>query len=230
MNLLLHFVTRHLPHLLAGGVLGLTGLAATAQSIYVCVDANGRRLTSDRPILACNDREQRELSPSGVTLRVISPTLTANERDARVARQRQEAADAQRARDAMRRDQALITRYPDRATHDADRKKELAQTQAVVDVAESRIADLAAARKVLDDEMEFYRKDPSKAPGKLRQSIESNAQDVEEQRRAIAGQSEERKRINARFDATLERLQPLWDAKAVATAVSPATAAAPSSR
>ena len=222
MTLFLRLRIPRLPHLLAGAVLGLTGMVACAQStqspqsIYTCVDAQGRRLTSDRPILACIDREQRQLNSSGTTMRVIPPALTAAERDAREARQRQADLDAQRARDAIRRDQALITRYPDREAFDLDRKKALSQTQLVVDAADKRIADLGAARKALDDEMEFYRKDPAKAPGKLRMAIEDNAQDVEEQRRAIAGQAEERKRINARFDGDLLRLQPLWDAKAAA--------------
>ncbi|WP_432214584.1 DUF4124 domain-containing protein, partial [Salmonella enterica] len=33
--------------------------------IYTCVDAKGRKLTADRPILDCIDREQKELNASG---------------------------------------------------------------------------------------------------------------------------------------------------------------------
>ena len=207
-------------------VLAVLGGAASAQSIYTCVDAQGRRLTSDRPILACIDREQRELNNTGTTRRVVPPSLTATEREAREAREREAYLDRQRARDTIRRDQALITRYPDRATHDAGRREALTQTQGVVDAAERRIADLAKERKGLDDEMEFYRKDPSKAPARVRRAIENNAQEVEEQRRAIAGQRDERNRINARFDEDLTRLQPLWQAKAaaLATASEPAPA------
>ena len=47
-----------------------------AGGIYTCVDRNGRRLTADRPIPECLDREQRELSPSGMTRRQIGPSLT----------------------------------------------------------------------------------------------------------------------------------------------------------
>ena len=36
---------------------GSVGVAQAA--IYTCVDAQGRRITSDRPIAACMDREQR---------------------------------------------------------------------------------------------------------------------------------------------------------------------------
>lgn len=190
------------------------GKTGAAGSIYTCVDANGRRLTSDRPIMACIDREQRELNSSGTTRRVIQPTMTAAEREAHEAREREAAVERQRAQNIIRRDQALITRYPDKATHDAGRAEALAQTQIVVDAAEARIAELAKERKALDDEMEFYKKDPSKAPAKVRRGIEDNAQAVEAQRRAIAGQQEERNRINARFDEEAARLKQLWQAKA----------------
>lgn len=90
----------------------------------------------------------------------------------------------------------------------------MSQTQIVVDAAEARLAELAKERKALDDEMEFYRKDPSKAPAKVRRGIEDNAQAVEAQRRAIAGQQDERNRINARFDEEAARLQQLWQARA----------------
>ncbi len=213
---------RALPALGLAATALLGGLPAWAQAgkqggtgrIYTCIDANGRRLTSDRPILSCIDREQRVLSSSGTTLRVIQPAQTAAEREAQAARERQAAIERQRAQNIIRRDQALITRYPDQAAHDAARKEALAQSQSVVDAAEQRLAELAVERKALDDEMEFYKKDPSKAPAKVRRGIEDNAQSVAMQQRAIAGQQEERQRINARFDEEAARLQQLWRAKA----------------
>ncbi len=129
-------------------------------------------------------------------------------------RERQAAIERQRAQNIIRRDQALVTRYPDQAAHDAARAEALAQSQVVVDAAERRLAELATERKALDDEMEFYKKDPSKAPAKVRRAIEDNAQSVALQQRAIAGQQEERQRINARFDEEAARLQQLWRAKA----------------
>ena len=181
-----------------------------AGSIYTCVDAQGRRITSDRPIMACNDREQRELNRSGTTKRVVGPTLTAKEREAEEARQREADLDRQRARDAIRRDEALVNRYPNQAAHDDGRKKALAQTQVVVNAAQARIDDLKAERKGLDEEMEFYKKDPSKAPAKVRQAIETNAEAIAVQERAIGAQQAERDRINAAFDEQLVRLRQLW--------------------
>ena len=71
-----------------GGLLAGLCAAVAAQtspgalSIYTCVDKQGRKLTSDRPIPECIDREQRELGPSGTLRRVIGPTLTQQEREA----------------------------------------------------------------------------------------------------------------------------------------------------
>ena len=70
-----------------------TGRAQDTGGIYTCVDAQGRRLTSDRPIRACIDREQKVLNPSGTVRRVMPPSLTAAERAAAEARERQAAAE-----------------------------------------------------------------------------------------------------------------------------------------
>jgi len=61
------------------------------QGIYTCTDAKGRKLTSDRPIPECADREQRVLNPSGTVKTIVGPSLTGPERAALEARQRREA-------------------------------------------------------------------------------------------------------------------------------------------
>ena len=199
------------PFLMAGAAVHAQAPAAPGGGIYSCVDAQGRRITADRPIAACIDRPQRELSNSGATLSVVPPTPTATERDAERAHERERALERQRARDAIRRDEALLNRYPNQAAHDEGRKKALAQTQVVVSAAQARIDDLKAERKGLDEEMEFYKKDPSKAPAKVRQAIETNAEAIAVQERAIGAQQAERDRINAAFDEqlALRRVSPL---------------------
>jgi len=208
----------------AGLWLCLTGLCASAQGgppathIYTCVDARGHRLTSDRPIMECIDREQRELSQTGTLRRVIPPAMTAAEREAREAREREAALERVRVRDTIRRDQALITRYPDQAAHDSGREQALAQTATLIHAAEQRIAELSAERQALDRELEFYRKDPAQAPLRLRRAIEDNTRDTRVQRHASANLQEERDRIRARFDEEARRLLPLWEARAGASA------------
>jgi hypothetical protein len=185
---------------------------AQAQGIYTCVDAQGRKLTSDRPIPECNDREQKLLNPSGTVKQKIGPSLTAAERAAQEAKEKKELEERNRLSEEHRRDKALMSRYPNRAAHDKERNEALAQISAVSKAATTRLAELAAQRRKLDDEMEFYKKNPDKAPEYLRRQVEENSQSAAVQRRFIADQEDEVRRVNGRFDDELTRLRQLWAA------------------
>ena len=67
-----------------------------------------------------------------------------------------------------------------------------------------------AQRLKLESEMEFYQRDPSKAPMHLRRAIAENQDAVAEQQRFIAGQVQEKQRVNQRFDVELLQLRKLW--------------------
>jgi hypothetical protein len=101
------------------GVLVSTSVAAQPSEprIYTCVDAKGRRLTADRPIPECLDREQRELNPSGTVRRVVGPTLTAQERLEQEEKARRAAEEKARADAERRVDKLLVERYPDAESH-----------------------------------------------------------------------------------------------------------------
>jgi hypothetical protein len=202
------------PMLLAT-LLGLAGTHALAQQdkgsgIYTCIDSKGRRLTSDRPIPECLDREQRELGRTGVTKRVLPPSYTAEER-ARLEEQKK-AEELQRARIAeeKRRDRALLVRYPNQAVHDKERAEALAQIDEVIGAVNKRQEALARQRREIDTELEFYQNDPKKAPAWLQRKLDDNQQQVEIQKRFLVDQTQEKQRINARFDEELAKLKMLW--------------------
>lgn len=204
-----------------------------AGGIYTCVDRNGRRLTADRPIAECLDREQRELSPSGTVRRQIGPTLTELERAALEVQRRKEAEERARVVEERRRERVLVARYPDKATHDVERAAAIQLVDDVTSTAEKRIAELKAERKKFDVEMEFYKRDPNKAPMVLRRRIAENDDSMGEQQRFIAGQDQEKRRVHARFDTELAQLRKLWDSQRVppaATTPSEATPAPAASR
>jgi hypothetical protein len=183
---------------------------SSSGGIYSCVDAHGRTLTADRPIAECSDREQRELSPSGLTKRKVEPTYSAHEMAEREDRARDAAVQTARATDERRRERALLMRYPNPAAHDRERNEALVQVDTVIQAAKKRVAELNEDRKKIDEELEFYKKDTSKAPGSLRRKVEDNTQSVSVQTRFIAEQEEEKKKVNARFDEERARLQALW--------------------
>jgi hypothetical protein len=194
--------------------------AAQAQSpnpqsgIYSCVDAKGRKLTSDRPIAECMDREQRLLNPSGTVRARLAPAPTAQEHAEAAAKEKQEAEARSLQIEERRRDRALVTRYPSKDVHDLEREAALAHAAAAIQGANKRIEELLADRRKVDAEMEFYKKDPSKAPQSLQRQIDEIAQNIATQKRFIGEQDNETRRINTRFDEELARLRLLWLAQA----------------
>jgi hypothetical protein len=206
----------------------LAGLLAPAwaEGIYTCVDAKGRRLTSDRPIIDCIDREQRELTPGGTVRRKIGPSLTAEERAAEEERQRLAIEERNRQAEEKKRERALLVRYPDKAAHDKERKAAIALVDSAVESASQHTQDLIRERKRLDLELEFFKNDPAKVPAKLKRQIEENANSIEAQKRFVVMQEEEKRRINVRFDEELVKLRQLWAQRAAPVMAKPAASAA----
>ena len=189
----------------------LAGVAASASGadIYMCVDGKGRKLTSDRPIPECADREQKQYNPSGTLRRVVPPTPTASERAAMEEKERKAQEERPRTAELKRVPKLLVARYPNPAAHDADRAKALRSVDEVIASAQKRIADLREERRRLDEEAAGYR-NPAALPPKLKGQLEDNDQQVAAQQRFVAAQAEEKQRVNARFDQEQAQLRQLW--------------------
>lgn len=183
---------------------------AFAQSIFTCTDSRGKKITADRRIAECMDREQKELNASGTVKRSLPPILTAQEVSVQDARDKKEAEDLARQGDERRRNRALLTRYHNQTAHDAERASALTQVDAVIQTANRRMLELAEQRKALDNELEFYKSDPRRTPGYLTRRVTEFQDNLIAQQRFIANQQIEKKRLNDRFDEELARLKPLW--------------------
>lgn len=177
--------------------------------VYSCVDAGGRRLTADRPIPACADREQQVTMPGGA-VRTVGPTYSERERAEQAAQQRREAEERYRANDGKRRERALATRYPTKAAHDAERAEAVDVLRAQIRIVQERRTFLLEDRQKIDQDMEFYKKDPSKAPAPLQARLEGNRRDFKEVDEQIATINEEIKATNLRFDEEAQSLKPYW--------------------
>jgi len=192
------------------GLMTVQAQQAPASGIYSCIDAQGRRLSADRPIAECSDREQTLRNPSGSVKAKVSPAPTAKERAEQESKEKAAQQERARVAEEKRLDRALLLRYPKPAAHDKSRAAALAQVTLVRQGAVNRTTALLAERAALLQEMEFYKKDPSKAPPSVRHQIDTVAQGLAAQERLIAEQDAELKRVNARFDEQLLRLKPLW--------------------
>lgn len=197
--------------LMAGGAVPMAASAQTVQKsagIYSCVDANGKKLTSDRPIPECVSRDQRLLNSDGSIRQVVPPVPTADERAAIEARQQEEALARAVQREAIRRDRNLLQRFPSEAAHHKAREAALEDTRKALRISEARLAALEKERKPLLDESEFYV--GKQLPLKLRQQIDGNDAAAEAQRNLLQNQKAELVRVNELYDLELERLRKLW--------------------
>lgn len=180
----------------------------SASGIYTCIDPQGRKLTSDRPIPECLAREQRVLNQDGSVRQVVPPTLTAEERAERDTHERKLAQERAAKADAARRDRNLMARFPDQAAHYRARVASLETVRIAIRSTEHRLADLSVERRRLNDEAEFYV--GRSLPAYLKQQLDANDAAVEAQRVATRNQEAEMARINALYDAELVRLRQLW--------------------
>ena len=190
----------------------------TAQGIYTCVDAKGRKIKSDRPIAECMDRAQQEISPTGTVKRVLLPPPTVQERAALEEKEKKDAEDRIKVAAENRQNRALLKRYPDRASHDKDRAALLELVNDAIKAATKRSEDLAGQRKGISTELEFYKSSPGKAPPALKRRLDETDGNMSAQRRLLTEKEAEKKRIDERFNTEFARLKPQWDAVAATSA------------
>jgi len=181
---------------------------SSASAIYSCIDDRGRRLTADRPIPECSTKEQQMLNRDGSLRAIHPPTLTTDERAEQDARNRRAAEQRAAQHEAMRRDRNLMARFPNEAAHLRAREAALDTVRLAMKATEVRLRTLAAERKPLNDESEFYV--GRTLPAKLRAQLDANDASTAAQQEVAANQEAELGRINGMYDAELKRLRQLW--------------------
>ena len=196
-----------------------------AQGIYTCVDAKGRKITSDRPIAECMDRVQKEITPTGTVKRVLMPPPTAQQQVILEEKEKQDVEERHKVAKEKLRDRALLKRYPDATSHDKERATALERVIEDIKTATKRLEDLTVQRKGITTEVEFYKNSSGKAPPALKRQLDEADGNMAAQKRLLADHEAEKKRITERFDTEAGKLKPQWDA----AGASPAVAAAPNS-
>lgn len=187
--------------------------AAEAQ-LFVCTDAKGRTYSGDRPPPECGERQVRELRSDGSVRRVIEPQipLTAEQKAAIAAEERRQKEQAERQRETMRKDLALLEAYANELEIEETRNRALASRMAMIERAKKRIEDHQRERKKIDQEAEFYAK--RELPERLKRSYQLNDGLIRSEEKIIADANADMNRVNERFDNDLKRFRELISAGA----------------
>jgi Domain of unknown function (DUF4124) len=179
-----------------------------APTIYSCVDSQGRRLSSDRPIAECLDRPQRLHNGDG-SVRALAPPSLSPEEQARQDLLRERAAQDEAVRAAaVRRDRSLLVLYPTEAAHAAARARTLAPVQSQIDDARNRLAALQAEAAGLAQGPE--RTGPVSTQASRQARLAAIAGASAAQRELVRDRSEELNRLTRRLDEELATLRLLW--------------------
>ncbi|MBT2326016.1 DUF4124 domain-containing protein [Variovorax paradoxus] len=144
-------------------------------------------------------------------MRQIEPTYSAVERAEREEQERSSQFTAARRSEEQRRERALLVRYPNPAAHQRECTETFASLDAILRIARQHLRNLASEGGKLEEQLEFYKGNPSRAPDALRLRVEDNRRRLDAQDRFIAAQESEKERLHARFEAERSRLTPLWN-------------------
>ena len=172
-------------------------LADSHAQIFMCKDAAGHTLTSDRPIPECADRAMRELDNRGMVRHEIAAPMTAEQKRQQQADEEKRKAEQAAAQEQKRNDRAIRLRYRSERDIDVARKRSLGPVQ---DQLKSNQASLAAAneqRSKVQAEIESRKKKKAGVPPALQRKLEDFDQAVTSSQNAIQDGEAEIERINA---------------------------------
>ncbi|MET0961222.1 MAG: DUF4124 domain-containing protein [Noviherbaspirillum sp.] len=206
-------------------LLALAPAIALAQAkIYVCKDAAGRTLSSDRPIAECSTRPMREMDRHGITRREIPALLTAEEKlkkedDARIRRAEESAAAERR-----HNDRAILSRFrSEDAVLDSGRRN-VAIVQENIKRENQTLAAAEQRQREAEAELGPLR-EKDQRPAHLRQRLEEADRAVGGSRRRLDDYEAEILLIHTRTEATLKRYRELRRERAGQQDDAPAAAA-----
>lgn len=193
--------------MLAGLSVMLWAGAACAE-IYICKDAAGHTLTSDRPIMECSDRKVRVLGKNGLTAREIAPPMTEEEKHQRQLEDEKKAAAKLAQEEQRRQDRALLARYGKESDIEVARKRTVEQTSEHIKREEVTIATSEKRLKEARLEAESFKKGKG-VPANVQRKIDDSETAITESKKQIAERQAEIVQINAKFDQSVKRYREL---------------------
>lgn len=182
--------------------------AAQAQ-IYMCKDASGRTITSDRPIPECADRAMRELDKSGRARRDIPAPMSADEKQKIQQEEAKRKAEEAAADEQRRSDRLLRARYRSEADIEEARKRALDQVDERIKREKSSLAASEKQQQQAQAEADALKKKNATVPAALQHRIDDAAQTVLATRKALQGSEADALEANAKHDAILKRFREL---------------------
>jgi hypothetical protein len=204
-------------------VRGLTIIAATAliaaslaahsqstpgQLTYRCVGKDGKKYYGSTVPTPCLGQPIEQLNTSGMVVRRINPEGEEKERAVKDAEAKKKREDEAAAKDAARRNRALLATYTSEQDIDEARSRALADNEQAVRDVELRIDAIKKRQASYDKELEFY-KGGNKPPARLQDDIRDAEIDLQAQENLLVVKKKDVNSINARYADDKKRYREL---------------------
>ncbi len=177
--------------------------------IYICKDAAGRTLTSDRPIPECGNRSVRELDPSGITRREIAAPLTSEQRRERKVQEEKQRVIAAQMEERRLYDRALMTRYRNHSDIAIARQRAISLLEDQMRIDTSALTrEMSAMKSAKEAVASSSAKKPGASPMDQKR-LEEAARTVDFRLSSIEARTAEIERTNQRFDRAVKRFNEI---------------------
>jgi hypothetical protein len=183
-------------------------LAHAQAKIYICKDAAGRTLTSDRPIAECSNRPVREVDKSGITRREIPAPLTPEEKQQQAREEAARRAEQLAAQERRHADRALLARFHSEEEIISSGQRNVLLVQENVKRESLLLASAEKRQQAAEDELALSARKHQPSPD-LRQRLQDADHAVAASRRRLGDYEAEVALINSRTDAMLKRFREL---------------------
>ena len=190
------------------GLLLAPALAHAQAKIYVCKDAAGRTLTSDRPIAECSNRPVREIDKSGITRREIAAPPTPEEKQQQAREEAARRAEQHAAEERRHGDRALLARFRSEEEIVSSGQRNVFLVQENVKRETLLLAAAEKRQQAAEDELALLAR-KNQPSHDLRQRLEDADHAVAASRRRLGDYEAEILLINNRTDAMLKRFREL---------------------
>jgi hypothetical protein len=201
-------------------LLAALAFAPAAFATYKCVDEKGVTRIGETPPDECANVVIYEVSSSGMILKKIDPTPTAEQ-----LRQREAEAEKRKEADKIaaekrRKDTALLNSYASEREFDVARDRNIDPVNARIKITKERLDGVDKRVKELEDEMEFYKAGksrtttsksskkpsaPDEAPAMLTHDLQRMKVERATLEKSIAGYNREIETLRAKYEVDKQR-------------------------
>jgi hypothetical protein len=195
-------------------LLALAPLTVHAQKIFMCKDATGKTLTSDRPIPDCAGNV-KELDNRGIVRREIKPPPTAAEKEQMKRDEEKKQADELAAAERKRNDKALLARFRNEDDIAVARKRNVDLMQDQIKRENAAIANLEKKKSDIEKQITLA-KGKKDVEANLKKTVDEIDGSIRDSKKRIQDYESEIAQINEKYDATLKRYRELTTTPAAA--------------